>query len=121
MKLCVSAEEPDIHAMVAEEFGHAPFFVIYDTDTGKWEAFPNDAPEAGVGAGIVAAETVIKHGPQVVLTGYIGTHGEKKLRSANIRIVQDEEGTVLSAIDKYVKKHPECKTAPTAARTAPPE
>ena len=121
MKLCVSAEEPDIHAMVAEEFGHAPFFLIYDTDTGSWEAFPNKAPEAGVGAGIVAAETVIALGPQVVLTGYVGPHGERKLRSGNIKIVQDEEGTVWSAIQNYIKKHPECKTAAAPARTVPPE
>ncbi len=47
MKLLVTAEEPDLYALVDEEFGHSAFFVIYDTNTGSWEAFPNQAPEAG--------------------------------------------------------------------------
>jgi len=122
MKICVSAEEPDIHALVAEEFGHSPFFLMYDTDTKSWESFPNQAGEATEGAGIVAAEQVVGLEADVVLTGYIGVHGEKKLRSKNIKIVQDEDGTVESAIKRYVQKHgDECRTAKTPARTAPPE
>lgn len=121
MKICVSAEEPDLHAMIAEEFGHAPFLVIYDTETGNYEAFPNKGPQTDVGAGIVAAEMVIELGAEVVLTGYVGVHGQKKLQSGNIKIVSDEEGSVWSAIQKYMKKHPECKTSPTPAKTAPPE
>ena len=120
MKICVSAEEPDLQAIVSEDFGHGQFF-IYDTGNGSWEAFPNEAPEAGVGAGIMAAEMVIKLAPQVVLTGNVGPHGIKKLQSAGIRVVQDEEGTVWSSIQAYIKKHPECKAATTPARTVPPE
>lgn len=122
MKLLVTAEEPDLYALVDEEFGHSSFFVIFDTNTGNWEAFPNQAPQAGVGAGIFAAEQAIKLGPEVVLTGYIGPHGQKKLESAGIKIIQDEEGTVASAIDKWMKKNPsQCKASAAPARTAPPE
>ena len=121
MKICVSAEEPDLQALVSDDFGHAAFFVIYDTEGGSWEAFPNEAPEAGVGAGIMAAEMIVKLAPDVVLTGGIGPHGIKKLRSADIKIVQDEEGTVWSSIQRYMKKHPECKPADAPARTIPPE
>lgn len=121
MKIAVPAEEPDLQALVSDDFGHAAFFVIYDTEDGSWEAFPNDAPEAGVGAGIMAAETIVKLAPQVVLTGGIGPHGIKKLRSADIKVVQDEEGTVWSSIQGYIKKHPECKAAESPARTVPPE
>ncbi|NLK26652.1 MAG: dinitrogenase iron-molybdenum cofactor biosynthesis protein [Euryarchaeota archaeon] len=121
MKICVTAEDADLHALVSEDFGHAAFFVIYDTETGSWEAYPNTAPEAGTGTGIVAAERIIELGAQVVLTSYVGPHGERKLRSANIKIVQDEDGAVWSAIQRYLKKHPECKTAATSAKTIPPE
>ena len=119
MRICVSADEPDLQALVSEDFGHASFFVIYDTADGSWEAFPNEAPEAGVGAGIMAAETVIKLAPDVVLTGAVGPHGIQKLRSAGIKIIQDEEGTVWSSIQAYLKKHPECGAAQTPARTVP--
>ena len=122
MRICVTAEEPDVHAMISEEFGHSAYFVIYDTDTDAWEAFPNKAGEATEGAGIVAAEQVVALEPDVVLTGYVGPHGEKKLRSRNIKVVMDEDGSVEGAIQRYVKKHgDECRTAKTPARTVPPE
>ncbi|MBI0583272.1 MAG: NifB/NifX family molybdenum-iron cluster-binding protein [Methanomassiliicoccus sp.] len=122
MKLCVTTEEPDIHSLVSEDFGHSPFFLMYDTDTGSWEAFPNLAGESTVGIGIAAAEQVVAMSPDVVLTGHIGMHGTKKLQSRNIRIVQDEEGTAEASIKRWIKKYGDtCRPAPTPARTAPPE
>ena len=121
MKICVTADEPDLQALISDDFGHADFFVIYDTDDGTWEAYPNDATVGGTGTGIIAAEAIIKLAPDVVLTGAIGPHGIRKLRSAEIRVIQDEEGTVWSRIQAYMKKNPECKTADAPARTAPPE
>ncbi len=122
MKLCITAEEPDIHSLIAEEFGHAPFFIIYDTDTKIWEAFPNKAGEAAEGAGIIAAEQVISLEADVVLTGYVGVHGNKKLSSRNIKIIQDEDGTVEASINRYMKKYGDaCRTAKAPARTTPPE
>ncbi len=121
MKICVTAEEPDIHSLTSEEFGHAPFFVVYDTEKSSWEAFPNKAPEAGVGAGIFAAEQVISLGAEIVLTGFVGPHGEKKLTTNNVKVVMDEDGTVWSVIENYVKKHPECAPKGMPTMNAPPE
>ena len=87
MKICISAEEPDIYSLIAEEFGHSSFFVFYDTVTSKWEAYPNQAPEEGVGAGIFAAEQVISKKADVVLTGFVGPHGEKKLLASNVKVI----------------------------------
>ncbi len=122
MKICVTAEEPELRSLVAEEFGHSPYFIMYDTLTEKWEAVPNEAGPSTEGAGMVAADQVARLEADVVLTGFIGPHGVKKLRSKNIKIVQDEEGTVEASIKKYVKKHgSECSTAKAPARTEPPE
>ena len=122
MKLCITAEEPDIHSLIAEEFGHAPFFIIYDTDTKAWESHSNKAGVATEGAGIVAAEQVISLEADVVLTGYVGVHGVKKLSSRNIRIIQDEDGTVEASIKRYMKKYGDaCQTSKTPAKTSPPE
>ncbi|OPY34981.1 MAG: Dinitrogenase iron-molybdenum cofactor [Methanomassiliicoccales archaeon PtaU1.Bin030] len=122
MKICVSAEGPELSSLIAEEFGHAPYFIIYDSFTHKWEAFPNEAGPSTEGAGMVAAEQVARLEADVVLTGFIGPHGVKKLRSRNIKIIQDEEGTVESSIRKYMKKHGnECVPARTSTRTDFPE
>ena len=122
MKICVSAEGPDLSSLIAEEFGHAPYFIIYDSFAQKWEAFPNEAGPSTEGAGMVAADQVAGLEADVVLTGFIGPHGVKKLRSKNIRIVQDEEGTVEAALKKYIKKHGnECLPAKTSTKTDYPE
>ena len=61
-------------------------------------------------------------GQGVVLTGYIGVHGTKKLGSRNVRIIQDEDGTVEASIKRYLKKYGDaCQTAKSPARSSPPE
>jgi len=122
MRLCITAEGPDKGSLIAEEFGHAPYFMIYDTSTGSWEAVPNRAGAAAEGAGILAAEQVISLEADVVLTGYMGVHGSKKLGSRNIRVIQDEDGTVEASVRRYMKKYGDaCRTARTPARNEPPE
>lgn len=122
MRICVTAEEPDVKSLVAEDFGHAPYFMIYDTGTQAWETVPNDAGPATEGAGMVAAAQVASLEVDVVLTGYVGPHGVKKLRSRNIKIVQDEDGTVEASLRRYLKKYGDaCPTAKTPARPSFPE
>jgi predicted Fe-Mo cluster-binding NifX family protein len=54
---------------------------------------------------MVAAAQVASLEVDVVLTGYVGPHGVKKLRSRNIKIVQDEDGTVEASLRRYLKKY----------------
>ena len=42
----------------------------------------------------------------MVITGFIGPHGIKKLQSKNIKVVADEEGTVKEAIERFNRRHP---------------
>ena len=104
MKLCVSAEDPELESLVAEEFGHADYFIIYDSETREWNAYPNEATISAEGSGIMAAEQVVKLGPEVVLTGFVGPHGKKILEDAGIKLVFDEDGPVRSSIDRWLKK-----------------
>ncbi len=70
----------------------------------------------------MAAEQAVKLGAEVVLTGYVGPHGQKKLESSGIKVIMDEDGTVAAAVERWMKKNPsQCKVSATPAKTAPPE
>ncbi|MCE5296622.1 MAG: NifB/NifX family molybdenum-iron cluster-binding protein [Euryarchaeota archaeon] len=104
MKVCVTAEGTDIDALVAEEFGHAPFLLIVDTETLKVDVFDNVLVDTDIGYGIQTAENVLKLKPEAVITGFIGPHGVRKLESKGIKIITDEEGTVRQAIAAFNRR-----------------
>lgn len=104
MKICISAEEPELESLIAEEFGHADYFIIYDSETKEWNSYPNDATLSAEGSGMMAAEQVVKLGAEIVLTGYVGPHGKKILEDSGIKIIMDEEGTVRTSLDRWLKK-----------------
>ena len=104
MRVCVTAEGEDLDALVAEEFGHAPFLLIVDPDTMKVEVFDNVLVDTDIGYGIQTAENIIHLKAEVVITGFVGPHGVKKLESKGIKLVTDEEGTVKQALDAFNRR-----------------
>ncbi len=104
MRLLVTATGPTLDDEVDEEFGHCAYFVVVDLESGKVEAVENKGHDAEMGAGIYAAEQAIALGVDVVVTGWVGPHGQRKLASKNIRIVMDEEGTVREAVERFKRK-----------------
>ncbi|QLH74329.1 MAG: hypothetical protein HPY73_01905 [Methanomassiliicoccales archaeon] len=104
MRVCVTAEGTDWDALVAEEFGHAPYLLIIETDTMSLDVFDNVLVDTDIGYGIQTAENIVKLRPDVVITGFIGPHGVKKLESKGIKIVTDEEGTVSQAIASFRRR-----------------
>lgn len=106
MKICVTVSEGSLEAEVEEEFGHSPLFVCVDPETMAFTVHDNILQDTDIGYGIQTAENIIKLKADVVITGFIGPHGIKKLSSANIKVVADEEGTVREAIERYNRRHP---------------
>ncbi len=104
MKVMISSEGETLDDMVDEEFGHCAYFIVVDPETMEFQAIKNEGQDAEVGAGIYAAEQAIRLGVDVVITGWVGPHGQRKLASGNIRIVMDEEGTVREALERFKKK-----------------
>jgi predicted Fe-Mo cluster-binding NifX family protein len=106
VRLLVTSEGTDLDALVAEEFGHTPYFVVVDPETMQFKVFDNVLQDTDIGYGIQTAENIVKVGADVVITGFIGPHGVKKLESKGIKIVTDEEGTVRQAVQAYIRRHP---------------
>jgi predicted Fe-Mo cluster-binding NifX family protein len=102
MKLAIPAEEGKLDAPLAGSFGRAPLFVIYDTDTGDYEALENAQNlQAAQGAGIQAAQNIARSGAAALLTGNCGPKAFSVLQSANIEVFTGCSGTVQDAIDAH--------------------
>lgn len=67
MKVAVTAQGPDLDSLIDPRFGRAQYFLLVDTDTGKFTTHDNvqnlNAPQ---GAGIQAAQTVAQLGAEAV-------------------------------------------------------
>ncbi len=101
MRVAVTSTGNELSADVDPRFGRCAWFIVVDTESGAWEAVDNSASQqAAHGAGIQAAQTVARHGAQVVLTGNCGPKAYAALQTAGIKVVEGATGTVSEALDK---------------------
>ena len=102
MKLAISAKGKDLDSPVDQRFGRAELFIIYDTDTGSFEAIDNRANlDLAQGAGIQSARNVVAQGVQYVITGHCGPKAYRSLSAADVKVVVGATGTVREAIGRF--------------------
>jgi predicted Fe-Mo cluster-binding NifX family protein len=102
-KIAISCDEPSLDAQVDPRFGRAAGFLIVDPDTMTFTYQENGQAQAMArGAGIQAAETIIRAGARAVLTGYVGPKAFQALSAGGVQIVQDLANlTVRQAVERY--------------------
>ena len=103
MKITISSQGDKLDSAVDPRFGRAAQFILYDTETSSYEVISNaQSLDAAQGAGIKAAETISRHGAQVLITGHCGPKAFDTLKAAGIDIVLGAEGcTISQALEKY--------------------
>jgi predicted Fe-Mo cluster-binding NifX family protein len=96
----ISAQEPVFEGQVDQRFGRSPWLFFMDTATGRWEALENPGSTQSGGAGVAAAQLVIDHQAEAVISGDFGPHAANALRAANIDmyIFTAEIQTVQAAV-----------------------
>ncbi len=113
MKIAVTAQGNEPESMVDPRFGRGKWFIIFDTDTEKYEALDNtqvlNLPQ---GAGIQAAQHIIDSGAEVLLTGHCGPNAFNTLSAGNVKVVTNASGTIKEAIEKYQSGELETTGAP---------
>ena len=103
MKLCVSSTGKDLDADVDPRFGRCHYFLIIDTETMKINVISNESIMTSGGAGIQAAQMVVKTGATTVVTGNIGPNAFQTLHAADINVITGVSGTIKEAVEKYKK------------------
>ena len=108
MRIGVLADGPDLGSEVSEDFGHAPFFLIVDSETLDFTVVENEFMDAE-GAGMKVAQAIVGIGVEAVVVGGIGTHGFNILNNAGIDVSYDEEGSVESCVTDYIRRRERMK------------
>jgi predicted Fe-Mo cluster-binding NifX family protein len=103
MRICIPAKGPGVGDVVDERFGRAPYYLIHDTETGKTESYKNPAAEAIGGVGPKAAQFLLDHNVNVLVTARVGGNAHGALKAGGITILLYEEAgsTIRDAIDAY--------------------
>lgn len=105
MRIIVCSEGESLDSYVADDFGHAPFFLLVESGSLDYRVIVNEFKDSESGAGMQAARAVIGLGcVDAVLCGGIGMHGVQVLRDAGIDVSPDEEGTVEECVTDYLRR-----------------
>ena len=94
MKICFSTDGSNTNSLIMPNFGRCKNFLIYDTDTGHFEIIPNPGVQKTGGAGVIAAQTVVDHRVDRLVTGVIGPNAGTILEQTDITIITRMSGII---------------------------
>jgi predicted Fe-Mo cluster-binding NifX family protein len=100
MKIAISSQGKDLDSQVDPRFGRARYFIIYDTERDDFEVIDNGANvNAGQGAGIQAAQSVVSQQVDLVVSGNLGPKAFQVLSAADVKTALWADGNVSEAIE----------------------
>ena len=103
MKIAISATSQNKESFLDRRFGRCDYFLIFNTETGEYEAVSNNGVSSGGGAGIAAASQIIEENVSVLITGNLGPNAFELIEKAGIRAYSCEELPVFRAIEIFQK------------------
>ncbi len=106
MTIAFAINGEDLDSPIDDRFGRAPSFLVYDTSNASFEIIPNTALGSGQGAGLKAAEIVIRSKVKAAVAGEFGPKANDMLSRADIRIYSGKSMTVRQALAQFFDLHP---------------
>jgi len=82
-------------------FGRAAHFLVFDTETENVVLIDNTAAAAAQGAGIKAAETIVRAGATVLISGDCGPKATGALQAAGTKIYSAKSMSVSEALAAF--------------------
>jgi predicted Fe-Mo cluster-binding NifX family protein len=102
MKIAFTTAGEDTNAAMDPRFGRAARFLIYDTESAAAVTIDNRQNlNAAQGAGIQAAETVVRSGAQALITGHCGPKAFRVLSAADIAVYTSDAATIAEALAQF--------------------
>jgi predicted Fe-Mo cluster-binding NifX family protein len=115
MKIIITASSDKIEGQFNPRFGRADYFMMYDSDSQEWSAFPNPAVDASGGAGPQAVQFIAGKNPEVIISGRYGPSAFTALQAAEIKAYIANSGTVSEVLRQFL----DGKLTQVAAATGP--
>lgn len=103
MRIAVTTQGNGLDSEVEPRFGRSPRFLVVDTSTMEAQVIENARNlDLAQGAGIQAAQSVLKHKPDAVLTGNCGPKAFQVLRAAGVQVIVGVKGRIRDAVQDFV-------------------
>lgn len=94
------AEKKDVNGPIGTTFGRAPFYLIYNNETGETSFIENTAAMAQGGAGVKAASLVVAQKVDAIITPQLGENAAAVIKAAKIKIYQSTEGSLMENLQR---------------------
>ncbi|HOW50911.1 MAG TPA: NifB/NifX family molybdenum-iron cluster-binding protein [bacterium] len=102
MKIACTTTGNGLQSPVDPRFGRAQRLIIVDTDTDAFTVVDNAAGAAAAqGAGIQAAEAVVRAGAVALISGHIGPKAFRALRASGVKMYTTDAPTVEEAVKRF--------------------
>jgi len=99
LKVAVTATGQTLDSPLDPRFGRAAYFILYDQESQTFEVTDNSPNLNAVqGAGIQAAEKIVKLGADALISGHCGPKAFRVLAVAGIAVYNTEAGSVAEAL-----------------------
>jgi len=99
---------------VDSRFGKGQYFVVVDTDTGRFSSHENkqnlDLPVRA--AGIQAAMKLRELGADVLITANVGPNAVDALDAVDVKVYTEASGTVRQAVEQFKAGQLPCAIKP---------
>jgi predicted Fe-Mo cluster-binding NifX family protein len=103
MKIIITASSASLDAGFDQRFGRSEFFVVVDTETMQYEAFPNPGINASGGAGTQAAQFAAEKNVGAVISGNFGPNAAYVLRASGIPMFTNKkDGNIMNVIEQFI-------------------
>ncbi len=101
MKIMITARGDTLNAPMDERYGRAEYFIIYDTESGDYEAIKNPYINDRGGVGVSVAKFTLEKGVDAIISGSFGPNAQDVLKSGNIKLYTAKDMSVSDAIEAY--------------------
>jgi predicted Fe-Mo cluster-binding NifX family protein len=101
MIIAIPTDENHSGSSICVSFGRAPYFLFYDTEKDTRDFIANPAAQATGGAGIKAAQFVVDHKADTLITVRAGQNAAEVLKAADIKVFQAVNGPVEHNLGQF--------------------
>jgi len=114
MKVLIAANGPEFDSKVAKRFGHAPYYLCVDSETGQTQVIDNRDRHDETHAII---PEMVGQGVEIFITGNIGPNAFRLAQSLNRPVALARKMSAGQALDKLQSGELELLSAPTLKRS----
>jgi predicted Fe-Mo cluster-binding NifX family protein len=113
MKIFIGCDSSDLTGKISKRFGHANYYLIYDTDSKKSEILVNSEHDEKHEFLLNA----INDGVELFIVGNIGPHAFGIINTGNTKVYLARKMTATEALEKFEKNELELLSEPTVKKS----